>query len=180
MTNFEIEHNRLLGDLKVALSKDMARLSVDANGGRCILFVYSPHDEERYVAEAKKRFPDGCFIDLRRLLVDFVDSIGMDDFKEIYDNFGKEIFKSSNFPQNFYNYIMAAISDAYVQERIPFLIHTGTIYEMGFSNLLLMENEIVIKSPIPLVVFYPATIEGDKILFLGRSVASQYRCIVLK
>ena len=30
------------------------------------------------------------------------------------------------------------------------------------------------------VVFYPATIEGDQIMFLGKQPASKYRCIVIK
>ena len=35
-------------------------------------------------------------------------------------------------------------------------------------------------SHIQLVVFYPATIEGDQIMFLGKQPASKYRCIVIK
>lgn len=48
------EHNRLFGDLTAALGRDLAHLSSEANGGRSILFVYPPVDEEKYIEEAKK------------------------------------------------------------------------------------------------------------------------------
>ena len=38
-STFIQEHNRLFSDLTAALSRDLARLSSDANGGRSILFV---------------------------------------------------------------------------------------------------------------------------------------------
>ena len=64
------EHNRLFGDLTAALGRDLAHLSSEANGGRSILFVYPPVDEEKYIEEAKQRYTDGYeFIDLRQLLV---------------------------------------------------------------------------------------------------------------
>ena len=65
-STFIQEHNRLFSDLTAALSRDLARLSSDANGGRSILFVYPPSDEEKYIEEAKRRFIQGYeFIDLR-------------------------------------------------------------------------------------------------------------------
>lgn len=51
---------------------------------------------------------------------------------------------------------------------------------MNFSNINIMEHSAVMDSHIPLVVFYPATIEGDQIMFLGKQPASKYRCIVIK
>ena len=65
------EHNRLFGDLTAALGRDLAHLSSEANGGRSILFVYPPVDEEKYIEEAKQRYTDGYeFIDLRQLFVE--------------------------------------------------------------------------------------------------------------
>ena len=51
-STFIQEHNRLFSDLTAALSRDLARLSSDANGGRSILFVYPPNDEEKYIEES--------------------------------------------------------------------------------------------------------------------------------
>ena len=82
-SNYIQDHNRLFGDLTAALSRDLARLSSEANGGRSILFVYPPEDEEKYIEEAKKRYTDGYeFIDIRELFTEFVDSKGLDKFKK--------------------------------------------------------------------------------------------------
>lgn len=179
-SSYFVEHNRLMSDLKVILQSDLTRLSVDANGGRSILFVYPPIDEEAYIAEAKNELSNCIFIDLRQLLVDFIDSFGIEDFKSSYEEFGTEIFSSSNFEETFLTCIMNAIRSAFTDGKIPVLVHTGTIYGMGFSNIHIMEQEDVMKSSIPLVVFYPATIDNDKIMFLGKQVASHYRCVVIK
>ena len=81
------EHNRLFGDLTAVLERDLAHLSTEANGGRSILFVYPPVDEEKYIEEAKRRFTYGYeFIDLRLLFVEFVDSKGLDKFKRQFKN----------------------------------------------------------------------------------------------
>ena len=53
------EHNRLFDALNNALGRDLTHLSTEANGGRSILFVYPPFDEEKYIDEAKRRFTDG-------------------------------------------------------------------------------------------------------------------------
>lgn len=179
-SSYFVEHNRLMSDLKLVLQSDLARLSVDANGGRSILFVYPPIDEEAYIAEATEKLSNCVYIDLRRLLVDFIDSYGIEDFKKGYREFGTEIFSSSNFEETFHTYIMNAIRSAFKDGKIPVLVHTGTIYGMGFSNIHIMEQEDVMKSSIPLVMFYPATIENDKIMFLGKQMASHYRCVVIK
>ena len=72
-SSYVIDHNRLFGDLSAALSRDMAKLSTEANGGRSILFVYPPEDEEKYIEEAKKIYTKGYeIIDLRELLVEFI------------------------------------------------------------------------------------------------------------
>lgn len=81
------EHNRLFGDLTAVLGRDLAHLSTEANGGRSILFVYPPVDEEKYIEEAKRRFTYGYeFIDLRLLFVEFIDSKGLDKFKRQFKN----------------------------------------------------------------------------------------------
>ena len=179
-SSYLVEHNRLMSDLTVALQSDLARLSVDANGGRSILFVYPPIDEEAYIAEAKKKFSNCVFIDLRQLLVEFIDSCGMEELINNYWEFGTEIFSSSNFDETFHTYIMNTIRTAFAGGKIPVITHTGVIYGMGFSNIHIMEQEDVMHSSIPLVVFYPATIDNNKIMFLDKQVASHYRCVVIK
>ncbi|MCF0219895.1 MAG: hypothetical protein HUK14_08945 [Muribaculaceae bacterium] len=180
-STFLVEHNRLMGDLKTALQSDIARIAIDANGGRSILFVYPPIDEEAYIAEARQQLENCMFIDLRELFVKFIDETGIDDFKESYQDFGNELFVSKNFEEGtFLSMILSEIKKAFDEGKVPVLIHTGTIYGMGFSNIHIMEQDFVMNSSIPLVVFYPATIENNQIVFLGKQVASRYRCVVVK
>lgn len=91
-SNYIQDHNRLFGNLSAALSRDLARLSSEANGGRSILFVYPPKDEEKYIEEAKRLYTDGYeFIDLRQLFTEFVSSKKLDKFKRQFKNMGTEV-----------------------------------------------------------------------------------------
>ena len=180
-SNYIQDHNRLFGNLTAALSRDLARLSSEANGGRSILFVYPPEDEEKYIEEAKKRFTDGyAFIDLRELFTEFVDSKGFDKFKRQFKNMGTEVFVSQNYSEGtFYSHLMKRVVEVSSKGVSPVLVHTGVIYKMGFSNQNIMEDPNVIKFQKPLVFFYPATLKNDTIYFLDKQPASKYRCVVV-
>lgn len=180
-SNYIQDHNRLFGDFTAALSRDLARLSSEANGGRSILFVYPPEDEEKYIEEAKKRYTDGYeFIDLRVLFTEFVDSKGLDKFKRQFKNMGTEVFVSQNYSEGtFYSHLMKRVVEVSSKGVSPVLVHTGVIYKMGFSNQNIMEDPNVMKFQKPLVFFYPATLKNDTIYFLGKQPASKYRCVVV-
>ena len=185
MTNkstFQLEHNRLFSELQDALKYDIAKITGKANGGRSILFVYPPVDDDAYISEAKKTLTGKYrFIDLRQLLTYFIQEMGLDTFRENYANFQQEVFYSDNFPEeSFFYAVMEHIKSAYAAGEIPVLVHTGTLFGMNFSNINIMEHRIVIESQIPLIVFYPATVDKDNIYFMDRQVASKYRCIVIK
>ena len=180
-SNYIQDHNRLFGNLTAVLSRDLARLSSEANGGRSILFVYPPEDEEKYIEEAKKRFTDGYeFIDLRELFTEFVDSKGLDKFKRQFKNMGTEVFVSQNYSEGtFYSHLMKRVVEVSSKGVSPVLVHTGVIYKMGFSNQNIMEDQNVMKFQKPLVFFYPATLKNDTIYFLDKQPASKYRCVVV-
>lgn len=181
-STFQIEHNRLFNELQEALKQDLAWLTGKANGGRSILFIYPPVDDDAYIAEGKKRLTD-CFkfIDLHLLFSEFITNVGIETFKENYHNFHNEVFFSDNFPEETFFYaILQQIQEAFDSKLIPVLVHTGILFGMNFSNINIMEHPAVIASQIPLVVFYPATVDKDNIKFLGRQSASKYRCIVIK
>lgn len=175
------EHNRLFNDLSAALNRDLAHLSSDANGGRSILFVYPPEDEEKYIEEAKQRYTKGYeFIDLRQLFVEFIKAKGLDKFRSQFNNMGTEVFVSQNYSEGtFYSFLMHRIIDSAEKGVSPILIHTGVIYKMGFSNQNIMEDPAVMRFQKPLVFFYPATIKNETIYFLGQQPASRYRCVVV-
>ena len=99
-SNYIQDHNRLFDDLNAALSRDMAKLSTEANGGRSILFVYPPEDEENYIKEARQRYTDGYeFVDLRDLFNEFVESKGIEKFRKQFQNMGTEVFVSQNYSE---------------------------------------------------------------------------------
>ena len=83
-STYQTEHIRMFEDLKHALKMDMPKLALEANGGRSILFVYPPCDDEAYIAEAIERFSDSCeFIDLRSLLTEFMNDMGLEEFTRL-------------------------------------------------------------------------------------------------
>ncbi|MFA6592502.1 MAG: hypothetical protein WCR48_02095 [Bacteroidales bacterium] len=181
-SNYSTEHNRLFESLDLALKRDLSQLSTEANGGRSILFVYPPADEDKYLTEAKTRLSERCtFLDLRKLFTEFVDSYGLEKFCEFYNQDGTDIFKSEDYDDTFVSFIVKKIKGVIDSKRIPALIRTGSIYGMDFSNIDYMESPVVMHSSYPLIVFYPAAVKSDgNILFLGRQVASKYRCVVIK
>ena len=182
-STFQIEHNRLFGELREVLKSDIAHITGKANGGRSILFVYPPEDDDAYITYARENFnsDEYSFIDLRTLFTDFISECGIEQLMESYKEFGNEIFFSDNYyEESFFYYIIKAIENSYQSNKIPALVHTGTIYGMGFSNINIMEHRIVMAAQIPLIVFYPATTDKDNIYFLGKQIASKDRCIVIK
>ncbi len=182
MQTFDIEHNRLFSELKAALQEDIVKIAGKCNGGKSILFVYPPKDEEAYIAKAREVLTDGFeLVDVRASFVRFLNDVGMDVFEENYKEFKQEVFFSQNFEEGtFFAALIAQIKAVFAAGKIPVLLHTGTLYGMNFSNINIMEHPVVMESRVPLVVFYPATIEGEQILFLGKQPASKYRCIVIK
>lgn len=179
---FDIEHNRLFAELKAMLQEDIVKISGKCNGGKSILFVYPPKDEEAYIAKAHEILDDGfVLVDIRASFVQFLSDLGMDVFEESYKEFKQEVFFSQNFDEGtFFSALIEQIKAVFAAGKVPVLIHTGALYGMNFSNINIMEHRVVIDSHIPLVVFYPANIEGNQIMFLGKQPASDYRCIVIK
>ncbi len=182
-STFQIDHNRLFANLENALKNDLASIQVEANGGRSNLFVYPCDDDDEYIAEGKSRLSKDQygFIDIRETFSEYVSEIGEDNFKEMEANFGKEVYRSENAPEGtFFAYLMERISNVLESDKSPVLVHTGALYDMEFSNIHIMEDPRVLHAKHPLIVFYPATVDGNVIKFLGRQTASHYRCIVIK
>ena len=180
-STFQIEHNRLFGELREVLKTDIARITGKANGGRSILFVYPPEDDDAYIAYENFNSDEYSFIDLRTLFTEFISEQGIEQFQENYKEFGNEVFFSDNFyEETFFYYIIKAIESSYRMNKIPVLVHTGAIYGMNFRNINIMEHRMVLAAQLPLIVFYPATVDKYNINFLGKQNPSSYRCIVIK
>ena len=80
--SFQTAHKRKFDDLKCALHIDFrTQLKREANGGNTILLAFPPAQESRYVAKAEELYADACFIDISRLFVQYIDSVGQGAFK---------------------------------------------------------------------------------------------------
>ena len=54
-STFKYDHNRLFDNLESALKNDLASVAVEANGGKSILFVYPPMEDDEYIEEGKDK-----------------------------------------------------------------------------------------------------------------------------
>lgn len=180
--SFIQDSNRLFDGLRAALKQDMANLSIQANGGRSILFVFPPEDEADYIEAAPKQLKnDYQIIDFRKSYEQFISEIGQDVFDSLLEDLGTEIFYSQTMHPTLFDHIIEEIRQALEAEKIPVLVHTGMLVDRGFTNINIMEHEVVMTAKLPLVVFYPATFdENGTLKFLGKYNASKYRCVVVK
>ena len=170
-------------DLKFHIA-NQDQLRRQANGGNSILFSYPPDEEQQYIEKAKELYADNAFfIDVSKLLVQFIDEDGWDSFSEYYNDFRNTphlIFRSDDPTPDLFDLIISEIEDACRNDKIPFLIRTGCLFGTGIENVNIMEHKAVMNLPHPLVIFYPSKIEDDNIYFLNFKPASKYRCTLVK
>jgi hypothetical protein len=177
------DHQQKFTDLKFHIG-NQDQLRRKANGGNSILFTYPPNEEQLYIERAKELYPDNAvFIDLSKLLVQFIDEDGWESFREYYKDFKNTphlIFRSDDPTPDLFDLIIREIEHACRNEKIPFLIRTGCLFGTGIENVNIMEHKAVMSLPHPLVIFFPSTIEDDNIYFLNFKLASKYRCTLVK
>lgn len=183
--SFQTDYVEKFQNLEVALSpenRDQIRLS--ANGGNTVLFVYPPADEEAYIQEAQNRYPAADFIDIRQLLVNFIDDLGWKSFEAFYKAYKSQpelVFMDDGEEDKLFARIISRIRQAIGTGSIPVLIRTGALYGTGIDNINIMQHPDVMRFDQPLVVFYPAIIKSETELdFLGVKPASKYRCKLVK
>jgi hypothetical protein len=170
---------------RVVESNKRSEIRLNANGGNSVLIVCPPDLEYKYINVINNTMKSETYriIDLNELLISYVN----DNQKTIEDSFDllkgsvHQVFKApeGEVGPDLFSCIMNEINETFSEERIPVLIHTGSLYGSDIENIHIMESEIVMKSNIPLVVLYPGTTEGDQILFLSSRPASKYRCMII-
>jgi hypothetical protein len=180
---FTDENLQKFEDLQAQL-RNVDQLRRQANGGNSIIFSYPPHEESLYIEKACEVFPQGAaFIDISRLFVDYIDSIGWEEFKNYYQGLQPTphtLFKSDDENTDLFDMIIKEISDAVEKKLLPILIRTGCLHGTGIKNLNIMEHRTVMNHPKPLVIFYPSRIEESNLYFLNFEPASKYRGILVK
>ena len=166
-------------------SDKRSEIRLNANGGNSILVVCEPKQEFDFIKTINNLCDSETYsiIDLNSLLFQFVSENKelLADTFELLKGSVHQIFKApeSEEGNDLFKFILNIISNAFLENKIPILIHSGALYGSGIDNIHLMENEIVMNSKLPLIILYPATKEGDKLLFLSKRPASKYRCMIV-
>ena len=163
-----------------------SEIRLNANGGNSILIVCDPMKETEYIEHLRELLPIENFsiIDLNQYLVDFVSNhkIQLVELYDLLQSTTHEIFKApaGEESNDLFKEVISKIQNALQQDKVPVLINTGALYGTGIHNIHIMENETVMKAALPVIILYPATIEPDRILFLGKHPASKYRCMIIQ
>ena len=163
-----------------------SEIRLNANGGNSVLVVCEPMREVEYIGHLQELLPaeNYSIIDLNQCLIDFV-SKHKKELVELYDllqSATHEIFKApaGEESQDLFKEIISLIHEALKANKVPVLINTGSLYGTGIHNIHIMENDIVMKAALPLIILYPATVEPDRVMFLGKHPASKYRCMIIQ
>ena len=166
-------------------ANQQSNIRLNANGGNSILIVSPPEQEIDFINEMFKEFDETNYmiINLNQLLISFIEE-HRDDIElkfELLKSSPHQIFKSpeGEMDDDFFNYILKSIKESYHQSKIPVLVNVGALYGTGIENIHIMESNVVLRSKVPLVILYPATNVGGKLMFLGFRVASKYRCMII-
>ena len=97
-----------------------------------------------FIAKAKELYADeAIFIDISKLLVEFIDQDGWEDFKAYYQDYKDTpsvIFNTKSEEPDLFKLIIEAIKNATSEGKIPMLIRTGALYGTGIENVNIMEH----------------------------------------
>jgi len=176
----------LINQVKRLVESDKrSEIRLNANGGNSILLVCPPEQELTFIENLQEMMSpeEYAIINLNETLVSFTEHA--DNLVDLFDLLRgsiPQIFKSPEGEESndLFSFILAAIADAYSANKVPVLIRAGALYGTGIDNLHLMENELVMKANKPLIILYPATKEGDRLMFLNSRPASRYRCMIIE
>lgn len=165
-------------------SNKRSEIRLNANGGNSILLVCPPNLEYQFIIKLNELMREEySIIDLNELLISFVESnkSHLADMFDLLRSSVHQIFKSpeGETGPDLFSMILSKIENSYNADKIPVMIHSGALYGSGIDNIHLMESELVMKSKKPLIILYPATQEGDQLVFLNSRPASKYRCMIV-
>ena len=176
------DHKGKFADLDFNISnQDLLRRQ--ANGGNSILFSYPPDEEYLYINRARELYDTNAeFIDISKLLVEFISKDGWESFADYYRDFKNtphKVFSSDDPEIDLFDLIVAAINKASDEGKVPFLIRSGCLIGTGIENVNIMEHKDIMGIKHPLVLFYPSKLVEGNLLFLNFKPASKYRCTLV-
>lgn len=163
-----------------------SEIRMSANGGNSLLVVCPPESELEFIEAIEKFLTDDAYyiIDLNELLIQFVNN----HFNDINDKFEllrgslHQIFKTPEGEEgpDLFKLIIDNVTQSFSEGKVPVLIRTGALYGSDIDNIHIMESPQVMNASMPLIILYPATRDGDKLLFLSKRPASKYRCMIIE
>jgi hypothetical protein len=170
---------------RIVESDRRSEIRLNANGGNSILLVCPPELEFQFIEKLCELMNQDTYriIDINEMLISFVEAY-KDDLAEMFDLLKGSVHQIFKAPEgetspDLFKHLLSAIEEAFNIQKIPVLIHSGALYGSGIDNIHLMENELVMKSKLPLIILYPATQDGDQLMFLNSRPASKYRCMIV-
>ena len=163
-----------------------SEIRLRANGGNSILIVCDPMMEMEYIKQFNGLLTEDQYsiIDLNICLTEFVTK-HQSELPELFDQLQSathEIFKAPAGEQSedLFKNIIIQIQATFNNNKVPVLINCGALYGTGIEHIHIMENDAIMGAALPLIVLYPATREGDKLMFLGKRPSSKYRCMIVE
>lgn len=178
--------NVIQNAMQLIKSHENSNIRLNANGGNSILIVCEPNKEIDYIKAIHKLMAKDKYkiIDLNDVLCKFIaenESYLKDSF-ELLKGSLQQIFKAPEGEESpdLFGLILKTIESSINAYKVPVLINSAALYGSGIDNIHIMENEIVMKSSLPLIILYPATNKEDKLMFLGKRPASKYRCMIVE
>lgn len=170
---------------RIVESDKRSEIRLNANGGNSILVVCSPETEYLFIEKLISSMPHDKYelIDVNQILISFVET-HKEELSEMFDILRGSVHQIFKAPEgettpDLFKHLLRSIEQSFNNNKIPVLYHTGALYGSGIDNIHLMENELVMKSKLPLIILYPATQEGEQIMFLNSRPASKYRCMIV-
>jgi hypothetical protein len=184
-TSVNPEH--IITQLKRIVESDKrSEIRLNANGGNSILLVCPPVLEFQYIEKLKEMLPSDTYqiIDINEMLILFVET-HKTDLVEMFDLLRGSVHQIFKAPEgetspDFFKQLLAVIEQTFNKSKIPVLINTGALYGSSIDNIHLMENELVMKAKNPLIILYPASQDGEQLMFLNSRPSSKYRCMIVK
>lgn len=174
-------------DLKTAINEGRSKWPI-SQGANALIVVYPPEQEEQYLDRVYRDYCNEYFINLSNIFINAIDKYGVEPFKTNLRNYRstpQRLFYDKENKKSLYMLIINEIKNAFEQDKIPIIIRAGILYGTHIENTNIVENKIVQRSPKPLILFYPATVEeginekSESIRFLGIKKASDYRGYII-
>ena len=158
------------------------KLQLRANGGNTILLIYPPHEEIYYLEKVYELYSKESIIDIAQEFTKYIEELSLPGIELLMKEYGPskhQIFHSNSDANDLFKRIICTIKSSVDNNKIPILVRTGALYGTGISNHEIMDDKIVRELNLPLVIFYPATITNEQLMFLNCKSSPGYRAQVI-